>query len=43
MGEAAFTLPLADYWLADTVSRASETMAQCSRIYNDPAPRLAAE
>ncbi|KAA2212745.1 NADH-quinone oxidoreductase subunit NuoG [Teichococcus oryzae] len=43
LGEAAFTLPISDYWLADAVSRASETMAQCSRIYNDPAPRLAAE
>ncbi|ONG57233.1 NADH-quinone oxidoreductase subunit G [Pseudoroseomonas deserti] len=38
-----FTLPVTDYWQADAISRASETMAECSRIYNDATPKLAAE
>ncbi|PWC30476.1 NADH-quinone oxidoreductase subunit NuoG [Teichococcus aestuarii] len=39
----SFTLPITDYWQADAISRASETMAECSRIYNDATPKLAAE
>jgi len=43
LGAEPFALPLTDYWQADVISRASEVMAECSRIYNDPVPRLAAE
>ncbi|MFC3124700.1 NADH-quinone oxidoreductase subunit NuoG [Pseudoroseomonas globiformis] len=43
LGSEAFSSPIQDYWLADSISRASETMAQCSQVYNNPAPRLAAE
>jgi NADH-quinone oxidoreductase subunit G len=34
---------LTDYWLADPISRASETMAECSRIYNAAPVAQAAE
>ena len=44
LGDAPFELAMSDYWLADPISRASETMAECSRIYNEAAvPQLAAE
>ncbi|WP_419897995.1 NADH-quinone oxidoreductase subunit NuoG [Roseomonas sp. USHLN139] len=43
LGHDNFTLPVTDYWQADAISRASETMAECSRIYNDASPKLAAE
>ena len=43
LGQAPFALPITDYWQADVISRASDVMAECSRIYNDPTPRLAAE
>ncbi|MBI0432475.1 NADH-quinone oxidoreductase subunit NuoG [Roseomonas sp. KE0001] len=39
-----FTLPITNYWQADTISRASDTMAECARIYlGDTTPKLAAE
>ena len=39
----AFKANLTDYWLADPISRASETMAECSRIYNAAPVAQAAE
>lgn len=39
-----FILPITNYWQADTISRASDTMAECARIYlGDTTPKLAAE
>ncbi|MCQ4160132.1 NADH-quinone oxidoreductase subunit NuoG [Roseomonas sp. GC11] len=43
LGTAPFALAITDYWQADAISRASGTMAECSRIYNDATPKLAAE
>ncbi len=43
LGTEPFTLALTDYWQADPISRASDTMAECSRIYSDATPKLAAE
>jgi NADH-quinone oxidoreductase subunit G len=31
--DAPFVLPIANYWLADPISRASETMAECATVY----------
>ena len=42
--DAAFAMPLRNYWQADAVSRASDTMAECARVYlHGAAPALAAE
>jgi NADH-quinone oxidoreductase subunit G len=38
-----FRPAITDYWLADSISRASETMAECSRIYNAAPLAQAAE
>lgn len=45
VGQEPFALPMTNYWQADAISRASETMAECARIYNndDVTPKLAAE
>ena len=43
VSDAAFVLPLASYWLADAISRASPTMAECADIYGAAKPALAAE
>jgi NADH-quinone oxidoreductase subunit G len=43
LSDAPFALAVSDYWQADSISRASETMAECSRIYSDAAPKMAAE
>jgi NADH-quinone oxidoreductase subunit G len=43
---AAFVPPVANYWQADAISRASDTMAECARTYLPAAaaaPALAAE
>ncbi|EHM02334.1 NADH dehydrogenase, G subunit [Acetobacteraceae bacterium AT-5844] len=40
---APFKANLTDYWLADPISRASEVMAECSRIYNAAPMAQAAE
>jgi NADH-quinone oxidoreductase subunit G len=42
VGEAAFAPAFADYYQTNPISRASETMAECSRVYA-PTPALAAE
>jgi NADH-quinone oxidoreductase subunit G len=42
LGEAPFAPAFADYYQTNPISRASETMAECSRVYA-PAPALAAE
>jgi NADH-quinone oxidoreductase subunit G len=39
----AFLPALASYWQADSISRASETMAECARVYAPATPALAAE
>jgi NADH-quinone oxidoreductase subunit G len=33
VAEAPFEMPLTNYWQADAVSRASDTMAECARVY----------
>ncbi|MBK1656710.1 NADH-quinone oxidoreductase subunit NuoG [Paracraurococcus ruber] len=44
VSDAAFVLPLANYWQADPVSRASATMAECAEVYlRSPQKQLAAE
>lgn len=43
LSDTPFKANLTDYWLADPISRASETMAECSRIYNAPPVPVAAE
>ena len=44
LGGAGFTLPITDYYRVDPISRASEVMAECSRVRASAAePRLAAE
>jgi NADH-quinone oxidoreductase subunit G len=40
IADAPFVLPIAVYWQADAISRASDTMAECARVH---APALAAE
>ncbi len=42
LADGIFTLPVANYHQADVISRASETMAECARIYA-PQAQLAAE
>jgi NADH-quinone oxidoreductase subunit G len=32
-GHTPFELPIANYWLADAIARASDTMAECSAVY----------
>jgi NADH-quinone oxidoreductase subunit G len=39
----AFPAAPANYWQADVISRASDTMAECARVYLPQAPALAAE
>ena len=39
---SAFVLPVQNYHQADVISRASDVMAECARVYS-PAPALAAE
>ena len=39
---APFAPPIADYYRTDPISRASETMAQCSRAFVAPARRSGA-
>jgi NADH-quinone oxidoreductase subunit G len=41
--DAPFVLPLANYWQAEPIGRASATMAECARTYLPAAPALAAE
>ncbi len=43
VADDAFALPLGNYWQADPISRASDTMAECARTYLPAAPALAAE
>jgi NADH-quinone oxidoreductase subunit G len=44
MGDSAFVLPIANYYQADAISRASDTMAECARVYGSGThARLAAE
>ncbi len=44
LSDAPFALPITNYWQADVISRASETMAECARVLMPPAPeRMAAE
>ncbi|MBW8268495.1 NADH-quinone oxidoreductase subunit NuoG [Caldovatus aquaticus] len=44
LGESPFVLPITNYYQADAISRASDTMAECARIYGGAAPaKLAAE
>ena len=42
LGEAAFTSAFADYYQTNPISRASEVMAECTKVYA-PVPALAAE
>jgi NADH-quinone oxidoreductase subunit G len=42
IGDAPFALPLANYWQADVIARASDTMAECARVHG-AAPAMAAE
>jgi NADH-quinone oxidoreductase subunit G len=42
MGEAAFTLPIANYYMTDPISRASATMAACTEAHA-PKTAIAAE
>ena len=32
-GKGIFTLPISDFYLTDPISRASRTMAKCSKIF----------
>ncbi|MBY0332093.1 MAG: NADH-quinone oxidoreductase subunit NuoG [Acetobacteraceae bacterium] len=41
--DTAFALPITNYWQADPISRASDTMAECARTYLPAAPAMAAE
>jgi len=41
--DTAFALPVTNYWQADPISRASDTMAECARTYLAPAAPMAAE
>jgi NADH-quinone oxidoreductase subunit G len=41
LADAPFALPIANYWQADPISRASDTMAECARTYL-PAPETPA-
>jgi len=44
MSDAPFVLPITNYWQADAITRASDTMAECARTYLPvSAPALAAE
>jgi NADH-quinone oxidoreductase subunit G len=43
LADVAFKPVITDYWQADSISRASEVMAECSRIYNAPPLAQAAE
>jgi NADH-quinone oxidoreductase subunit G len=44
LSDAPFALPISNYWQADVVSRASETMAECARVLLPAVPeRIAAE
>ncbi len=43
LSDAPFVLPITNYWQADVISRASETMAECARTYLAPQARIAAE
>ncbi|MBX9702246.1 MAG: NADH-quinone oxidoreductase subunit NuoG, partial [Acetobacteraceae bacterium] len=43
VADAAFALPIGNYWQADPISRASDTMAECARTYLAGQPALAAE
>jgi NADH-quinone oxidoreductase subunit G len=44
MGESPFALPITNYYQADAISRASVTMAECTRVYGGTASaKLAAE
>ncbi len=38
VGGAAFALPISDYYRADSLSRASDVMSECSRIRAEDAP-----
>jgi len=42
IADAPFVLPIASYWQADAISRASDTMSECARVHA-PTPALAAE
>ncbi len=42
LSDAPFIMPLANYYQTDSISRASDTMAECARIHA-PQARLAAE
>lgn len=43
LADKAFRPAVTDYWQADSISRASDVMAECSRIYNAPPLAQAAE
>lgn len=43
VSDAGFTLPVANYWQTDPISRASDTMAECARTYLAEQPAIAAE
>jgi NADH-quinone oxidoreductase subunit G len=43
LSDAPFILPFTNYWQADVISRASDTMAECARTYLAPQARIAAE
>jgi NADH-quinone oxidoreductase subunit G len=43
LADDAFVPALRSYWQSDAISRASDTMAECARIYEAPRPALAAE
>ncbi len=43
VADDAFVMPIANYWQADVISRASPTMEECARTYLPAAPALAAE
>ena len=46
MSDTPFALPITNYWQADVISRASETMAECARVLlrsTAPAAPMAAE
>jgi NADH-quinone oxidoreductase subunit G len=36
MSETAFASPIRDFWRTDPISRASETMAECSALFAGP-------
>ncbi|WP_424813977.1 NADH-quinone oxidoreductase subunit NuoG [Roseococcus sp. YIM B11640] len=43
LGAEPFTMPIANYWQVDPITRASDTMAECAATYLKPQPLLAAE